>query len=272
MSSFHITYSLVTQSVYVSYSSHLSGDKPCFMLHLGHADFIDILQKVQDIHEDWDYEVRQHHLSENNHVQPPATELFSFVLQEETVYYYEPGNDNEQLIDDEAKKILDEIHARLLLLRKRGISSRTIREQLLKRQTLSHLHVTSDYRLILTDYGNLEVELTPLPKALYLLFLRHPEGIAFKRMSEHRDELTLLYAQLAPNINPMRRQQHIKDLIDPMKNSLNEKVSIIHRAFARILDSSLLPHYAIEGSKGAIHSVKLPQSLLVSDFLQCPQH
>ena len=48
---------------------------------------------------------------------------------------------------------------------------------------LSRLVITKDYRFILEDYHQ-EVELQPVHKAVYLLFLAHPEGIEFKRLAE----------------------------------------------------------------------------------------
>ena len=47
---------------------------------------------------------------------------------------------------------------------------------------LSRLVITEDYRFILEDYHK-EVELQPVHKAVYLLFLAHPEGIEFKRLA-----------------------------------------------------------------------------------------
>lgn len=51
---------------------------------------------------------------------------------------------------------------------------------------LSRLVITEDYRFILADYQNREVELQPVHKAVYLLFLAHPEGIEFKRLGTIR--------------------------------------------------------------------------------------
>ena len=51
---------------------------------------------------------------------------------------------------------------------------------------LSRLVITKDYRFILEDYQK-EVELQPVHKAVYLLFLAHPEGIEFKRLVDYRE-------------------------------------------------------------------------------------
>ena len=54
------------------------------------------------------------------------------------------------------------------------------------RDSLSVLRITPDYRFILAKW-NKEVELSPLHKALYILFLNHVEGIEFKRLRDYAD-------------------------------------------------------------------------------------
>lgn len=67
------------------------------------------------------------------------------------------------------------------------------------RATLSPLVITKNYRFLLPDYGNKEVQLSPIHKALYLLFLNHSEGIEFKNLVDYREELLSL---------PKNRQQN----------------------------------------------------------------
>lgn len=43
----------------------------------------------------------------------------------------------------------------------------------------SRITITKDCSVFLTDYDNKEVKMEPMTKAVYLLYLRHPEGIAF---------------------------------------------------------------------------------------------
>ena len=228
------------------------------MLRLPCNDLLSLLAELQEIYDDWDYERGPQetlpYFSDSD---------FLFCCNESPLGFSPTGKTADECIDDDARRLLDEIHDRLIQLRRRGLSSRTICECLLERQKPSRLCITHDYRLLLSDYGNLEVKLTPLPKALYLLFLRHPDGIAFKEMACHAAELSAIYAQLSPSINPQRREQQIRSLVDPLSNSLNEKVSLIHRAFATVLDDSLLPFYVIDGPKGAPRTVRLPRSLLI---------
>ena len=62
---------------------------------------------------------------------------------------------------------------------------------------LSRLVITEDYRFILEDYHK-EVELQPVHKAVYLLFLAHPEGIEFKRLADYREVGFCVHRMIAP--------------------------------------------------------------------------
>lgn len=258
MSCFFISYSTLTSRVTVHYSSGGDTDQPRFMLCLPSDELMLLLAELRELYDDWDYERKPH-----ESLPSFSDSDFHFYFNEDPSGFPPSGRTADEYIDEDARRLLDEIHDRLIQLRRRGLSSRTICECLLERQKPSRLCITHDYRLLLSDYGNLEVKLTPLPKALYLLFLRHPEGIAFKEMACHAAELSAIYAQLSPSINPQRREQQIRSLTDPLSNSLNEKVSLIHRAFATVLDDSLLPFYVIDGPKGSQRTVRLPRSLLI---------
>lgn len=69
------------------------------------------------------------------------------------------------------------------------------------RATLSPLVITEDYRFLLPGYGNREVQLSPIHKALYMLFLNHPEGIEFKNLVDYREELFVLYRKIGNRID-----------------------------------------------------------------------
>ena len=62
------------------------------------------------------------------------------------------------------------------------------------------IRVTRDFRILLPDRFDTEIRLRPLVKTVFLLFLRHPEGIRFRDLHDYRDELTGLYARISQSM------------------------------------------------------------------------
>ena len=138
------------------------------------------------------------------------------------------------------------------------------REEKLKHQIkLSRLTITKENNLLLTDYENKEVKLEPIVKAVYLLFLNHPEGMAFKCLPDYREELTRIYVKLKPLGLNDRVIRSIEDVTNPLLNSINEKCSRIRAAFTTIVDASLLDQYIIIGKSGEAKKISLPRDLVV---------
>lgn len=127
---------------------------------------------------------------------------------------------------------------------------------------LSKLAITKDYAIMLSDY-NKEVKLEPIVKAIYLLFLNHPEGIAFKCLPDFREELTQIYVKLKPLGINNRVLQSIEDVTNPLLNSINEKCSRIRAAFQAEVDPSLADQYIIIGKSGEAKRIALPRDLVV---------
>lgn len=102
---------------------------------------------------------------------------------------------------------------------------------------LSRLLVDERHRVRLIDYGDIEIQLTPLQKAVYLFFLKHPEGIMFNSVYEHRVELLSIYLSITNRDDMDQLKASIDDLVDPLSNSLSEKCSKIRSAFlSRIMN------------------------------------
>ena len=115
------------------------------------------------------------------------------------------------------------------------------------RAKLSRLLITRDCRLILVDYQNREVELQPVHKAVYLLFLAHPVGIEFKRLGDYREELTRYYMATARLMDKEKIREGIDHLVNPLDNAINEKCSRIKKAFLDMMDEYSASYYMISG-------------------------
>ncbi len=109
---------------------------------------------------------------------------------------------------------------------------------------LSRLIITDDYRFILEDYHK-EVELQPVHKAVYLLFLAHTEGIEFKRLANYREELTRYYMATAKIMDKEKVMESVDHLIDPLDNAINEKCSRIKKVFLELMDEYTASYYII---------------------------
>ena len=110
---------------------------------------------------------------------------------------------------------------------------------------LSRLVITKDYRFILADYNNKEVELQPVHKAVYLLFLAHPEGIEFKRLADYREELTRYYMATAKMMDKEKIIESVDHLVNPLDNAINEKCSRIKKVFLEMMDEYSASYYII---------------------------
>lgn len=138
------------------------------------------------------------------------------------------------------------------------------REEKLKNQILpSKLVITKDYQILLANYNNKEIKMEPIVKAIYLLFLKHPEGITFKCLPDFREELTKIYAELRPLGLSEKALQSIEDVTNPLLNSINEKCSRIRAAFVNEVDESLLNIYIVTGKSGEAKKIALPRDLVV---------
>lgn len=109
---------------------------------------------------------------------------------------------------------------------------------------LSRLVITKDYRFQLVDYDK-EVELQPVHKAVYLLFLAHPEGIEFKRLADYREELTHYYMATAKLMDKEKIIEGVDHLVNPLDNAINEKCSRIKKVLLDMMDEYTASYYII---------------------------
>jgi hypothetical protein len=142
---------------------------------------------------------------------------------------------------------------------------------------LSRLVITKDYRFILADYNNKEVELQPVHKAVYLLFLAHPEGIEFKKLADYREELTRYYMATAKLMDKEKILEGVDHLVNPLDNAINEKCSRIKKVFLDMMDEYTASYYIIsshtqkhiEGSSRIwfqrLKVITLPRELVVTE-------
>ena len=158
--------------------------------------------------------------------------------------------------------LIEEVKHKVHKLKEYGLSEKDIASLLNSEQPLLQLTVSKNYRIFLGEKRT-EVCMEPLVKAVYLLFLKHPEGIVFKNLPDYRKELTYLYDKVRPWGLTDRTLQSIEDVTNPLLNSINEKCARIKRTFELMLDSGMAKHYYIDGLRGEPKKISLPRDLVV---------
>ena len=163
--------------------------------------------------------------------------------------------------DEELKQLMEELKKKMRRLKEYGMSEKEILSSLHTDQQLPQLIITRNYRIFLGDEHR-EVHLEPLVKSVYLLFLKHPEGIIFKDLPDYRKELALIYNKVRPWGLTDRALKSIEDVTNPMLNSINEKCARIRKAFGALLDSSVAGQYYIKGARGNAKKITLSRELV----------
>ena len=164
--------------------------------------------------------------------------------------------------DETLYDLLNEVRVKIEQLRLHGVEEYVLKQLVEPKYKLSRLRITKDYRIFLLDYNNIEIHMTPLPKAIYLLFLNHPEGILFKNLPDYRQELETIYYAITHRLDDEKIKESILRVTDPTDNSINEKCSRIREAFLSHFTEDLAKNYYITGQKYTPKRVTLPRELI----------
>ena len=172
-----------------------------------------------------------------------------------------PAAESECDLDPKTKALLDEIEA---IKVKYGITIEELEAVLSYRVKLSHLRITRHKEIILDDFDHREVKMDALTKSIFLLYLKHPEGIRYKELCDYRSELEEIYLSISGRSDMDSIRKSIDDLTDPItSNSINEKVSRAKKAFREVVDVRIARFYYIDGRQGAAKRIALDRSLVI---------
>ena len=166
------------------------------------------------------------------------------------------------IVNAEDLRLVEEVRDRVKELRKRGYQLSLLQDLIEEQPTLSRMVITKDYRIYLPDYNNIEITMSPLPKSVFLLFLRHPEGIPFKQLTDYREELLDIYKEVGNRVVERNVRNSIRDITDPTNNSINEKCARIREAFLKHFDTTYAKNYYITGKRGEPKKITLPRELV----------
>ena len=162
--------------------------------------------------------------------------------------------------DEQAKAILAEIER---LQRKYGITIEELEAVIAFRVKLSRLRITEKKAIVLEDFDHKEVKMDTLTKAVFLLYLKHPEGIRYKELSDYQQELEEIYSSITGRDDLDSIRKSVSDLCDPLNNSINEKVSKVKKAFKDVVNEHTAKFYYIDGKKGTAKRIALDRDFVL---------
>ena len=126
------------------------------------------------------------------------------------------------------------------------------------------LLVTREMRILLPGRSNMEMRMQPLVKALFILFLKHPEGIAFKSLPDHRDELLAIYSRLSLSDDLKTMEAVVDRIVDPTSNSVNTMRTRLSKSLSEYFsDERLLALYRIKGTAGEQKTIELDRKYVI---------
>lgn len=169
---------------------------------------------------------------------------------------------SEEGFDDEMQKAFHDAEDIIKTLLLKGCPPELLLTLINQSVKLSRIRITKQFKIFLTDYDNEEIKMGPLPKTVFLFYLRHPEGVMFSHLQNYRDELLRIYGHVCTNDDPQRMEDSIDRLINPFDNSICEKCANVKKAFILKIADNIASNYYISGEQGEKKTIPLDRNLV----------
>ena len=129
-------------------------------------------------------------------------------------------------------------------------------------QGISRIFVAENGNIYLTDRNNIEVKMSSISKALYILFLLHEEGIKLNYLVDHKKQLYKIYRRISTYSEDELLRTAVENITDVTGTTMNANISRIKKSFKSILgDDATL--YLIQGNRNEKKTINLDRKLVV---------
>lgn len=129
-------------------------------------------------------------------------------------------------------------------------------------QGISRIFVAENGSIYLTDRNNIEVKMSTISKALYILFLLHEEGIKLNYLVDHKKQLYKIYRRISTYSEDELLHTAVENIIDVTGTTMSANISRIKKAFQSVLgDDATL--YLIQGNRNEKKTINLDRKLVV---------
>ena len=166
-------------------------------------------------------------------------------------------------LDPHAQEVLTEINR---LLEKYDLTVEELEIILGYTVQLSKMKITRTGQIIMTDFGNKEIKMDHLTKMVYFFYLRHPEGVRFKEVDSHLEELLHIYMGITGRDNPEEIRKSVAGHVDPYGSGLKISASRIKKAFRDALGEKVAKFYCLQGKKGGPYSIAIDRDFVIWEY------
>ena len=157
-------------------------------------------------------------------------------------------------------ELMDEVRLRLLF---------RSRLQLLQGISPLDVNTRNKRKLVFTGYGVDPVGLSPVGMTLYLLFLRHPEGISLRYRGKYKDDIKRIYGMFSDD-DEAEKINTVEVLTDQKNQALSQGIKKVNDTIKLQLEEKVAEKYLIFREKrktagGALkwaHVIKIDRNLV----------
>ena len=131
---------------------------------------------------------------------------------------------------------------------------------------LSRMKITRTGQIFMTDFENKEIKMDHLTKMVYFFYLRHPEGVRFKEVDSHLEELLHIYMGITGRDDPEAIRRSVTGHVAPYGSGLNISASRIKTAFKDALGEKVAKFYWLQGKKGEPYSIAIDRDFVIWEY------
>ena len=126
---------------------------------------------------------------------------------------------------------------------------------------LSRLFVKENGSICLKDRNYLEIKMNAISKALYILFLKHEEGIRLNYLVDYKNQLLRIYKHISTYSDEKLLKQAVENIVDVTGTTLNANISRIKKAFTDVLGEDA-KDYLIQGERNEPKAIPFDRKLV----------
>jgi hypothetical protein len=105
--------------------------------------------------------------------------------------------------------------------------------------------------------------LPPIRLAVYILFIKHPQGILIKELPAYRNELLYIYNEISNRADRFKNNATVNNATDPLQNCIHEHLCRINKHFISCMTPDVAYAYCITGEKYSPRKIIIDRKLVI---------